>query len=644
MYPHAMSESARRMLRTVALSVAAAALGWLPARAQQAVSGQGGANPPASANKSTEQADAHILDGSDVPTVLLVPAHSDAAAARRKDPDAILAMYTESLFKNSGKFQVLRYSADLPSIRRAVREHTIAVSDLAAPVPQATIQRIARAVGAQYIFAYSTVVDREGMKTDARFEDSVSQQAWRTVWAEQLDVAAVVERRRLKVTDMAALTTDTIGERTGIPSHLAAGLHMRPSKVIHIAGSGAPAKKAIGADQPTPSAAADASTSGQTPPSDGETPATPQSPGRGAATAHTVRPQEPTGMASQTSPNGLPAQPPGVDGLPAAVTLAPDAAPAPQVRPDDIVMAAHYHDSGDLANEVLALRRAINAHPFDAGLRRRLVEAYEARHMLDAALDEANRTVTLSPTNGEVQRLKGDCLLARGDTTGARAAYQEAVRLDPNDTTARVALGDALAADGQYAEAVDAYLAAAKADPRSALPHRRLARVMTQRASGDAAQYTASLAEIARARALTPVSDTDTYHDDYIVLMRLLESRLRDILDEVQNNVAANDQGKRSAVELMRAVEDMKERTQALAGYLDKLPPAVGEDVTHAHYQQTAALTAQTISLLHDFLASGDTRTEGALRSTGLDALRELAVASKRLGAKRAETAASGAS
>ena len=190
-------------------------------------------------------------------------------------------------------------------------------------------------------------------------------------------------------------------------------------------------------------------------------------------------------------------------------------------------------------------------------------------------------------------------------------------------------------ADNQFAEALKAYAEAAKSDPKSPLPHRRLARALAGRAASDPKHYAESLAEVDQARKLTPASDTETYLEDYVALMRLMEVRLRDMVTELQGNYTAKVQSKQTGNQLIRAAQDMKERAQVAADYLDKLPPAVGQDATHARFQQSAALLLQTLSLLREWLTTGDTQTENALKSAQADVLRELSTASKRLDATR---------
>jgi hypothetical protein len=114
-----------------------------------------------------------------------------------------------------------------------------------------------------------------------------------------------------------------------------------------------------------------------------------------------------------------------------------------------------------------------------------------------------------------------------------------------------------------------------------------------------------------------------------------MEARLRDMVAEIQGNYQAKIQAKQTDNQLLRTAQDLKERAEAAADYLDKLPPAIGQEATHARYQQGGALLVQAVSLFREWLMSGETRTEEALKGAQTDTLRELATARKRLDAIR---------
>ena len=196
---------------------------------------------------------------------------------------------------------------------------------------------------------------------------------------------------------------------------------------------------------------------------------------------------------------------------------------------------------------------------------------------------------------------------------------------------AQVALADSLLTEGRFEDAIKGYEAAAKTDPNSPLPLRRLARAAAGRATTDPTQYGVSLNYLQKAKALTPAAETEGYLEDYLALMHLIESRLREALGEVQGDLQVQRTEKITASELKRSLADLKDRANALNDYLDKLVPAAGQDLTHAHYQMCGSLLLQAVSLYRDFLNTKDPATESAVRGATVDGLRELTDAAKRL-------------
>lgn len=601
------------------------------------------------------------------PRLLYVLQADDAKASRKDELTLLVRDRLRDMLRESRKFDVQTFGIKQAIIQRALLEHAITTNDLIPPFKTDALQRVARAVGARYILRFSVNQTTDTATADTLFLESVGLEEWRTLFSEQIVTENKVSRRltdknrlvsrRMNTSELADMIVDQIGARMGLPSRKPAqpadatgratkapddktaktadtGTSGANSDFVPIAGSDAkpdvkarPDKtnqnktnqnqKPSGNDRSVPvkddpKSQAGKKTATKEPPTNG----TEKNPARPAA------PGDSNGFSADTTPGR--ADPP---------TLAPT---PPASRLDPEAQANRFRQSGDLANVITSLRHAINERPRDAGLRRELVQAYQERKLFDAALAEVNRALQLSPKESSLHRLRGDTLLARGDTAAAMQAYREAIQNDPNDIASQVALGDALLTDNQFAEAINTYTSAAKNDPKSPLPHRRLARAYAGRAGSDITQYAASLEQIQQARALTPAADTETYLDDYIALMHLMETRMRDILDQSQNTYRAVVSGKTTDKnELKRLGTDMKDRASAAADYLDKLPPAAGQDATHARYQQAAALLTQTISLFRDFAATGDTLTEEKLKSTQLDTLRTLNAAGKRLNAAR---------
>lgn len=203
--------------------------------------------------------------------------------------------------------------------------------------------------------------------------------------------------------------------------------------------------------------------------------------------------------------------------------------------------------------------------------------------------------------------------------------------MNPADISSQVALGDTLLADNQYTQAIAAYEAAAKNDPRSSLPYRRLGRVHAAKASSDIKEYMLSLSALDKARGLIAPTDTTTYSEELVVLLKMMDSRLNDLLAQLQGSYTARLQGKQTGAELVRTTVDMRERTEAAADFLDKLPSSPGLDTVQARYAQGAAYLLQAVTFFRDYLTNGDNRAEESYKGAQLEAQRELANALKRL-------------
>jgi hypothetical protein len=110
-----------------------------------------------------------------------------------------------------------------------------------------------------------------------------------------------------------------------------------------------------------------------------------------------------------------------------------------------------------------------------------------------------------------------------------------------------------------------------------------------------------------------------------------VESRTREMLDELEGAYRALVQGKISGNDALRALSDIKDRSQAAGTYLDNMPPAVGQDATQVHYEQAIALLQQACSLVHDYVGKNDADSAEAMKDAILEARRELDTAYRRL-------------
>ena len=599
-----------------------------------------------------------------LPLVLLFTSkQAGAKLPAKNDPGAALRILLRDALRESGRYRVLSFQPNDPVVVRALREHTLASADIVEPISPEAMQRIATTFGAKNILSLDAALNSTTLTAQARLQGSSDGDSWRVIYDEKTTTALTMGRKKLKFEEAIDIAAEPILTRLDLPSHLARD--MKTEKPLKISNPTKQEREALAqaererlakikqdkadkADRDRAAriaqnggAKAGADLSGKTNTDKISDPVT-ANPKNNSTAAGTKNPKNTGGKSAQSG--GAKPDPgtfsafstdgaAGRDVLPAR----PDVAPPPALAPVDTEAAiARYRQAGDMANVITSLRRAINDRPRDTLLRRQLIQAYQDRQMNDAALEETNRALMLLPEDAGLRRMQGDSLLAKGDLVGALAAYRDAIKRDPGDVSAQVALADALLADSQTVEAQAAYQAAVKTDPKSPLPHRRLANALARRAVGDSSLYAASLDELKQAQALTPATDSP-YLDDYTGIARLMESRLRDMIKELQSDFEAQQQGKMKGDALKRALADLKLRGEAAADYLDKLPPAPGHDVTHAHYQQGAALLLQAVSLFRDYVTKPDDATLMAMKGAQADAYRELSAGAKSLLAAKAD-------
>ena len=171
-----------------------------------------------------------------LPLLLLVVQRPQGTPARPNDANASLSLMLRSTLRESRRYQVVLYSADHPSIRRALLEHAIAATDLVEPIKPEAMQKLAQILGARYILMVSAALDKVGMKTDTRLMQDMGpdmgQETWITPRSEPIIVDAQFGKLRLKNDQLLALTVDSIDNFLGIPSHLAANIHLGKTKII----------------------------------------------------------------------------------------------------------------------------------------------------------------------------------------------------------------------------------------------------------------------------------------------------------------------------------------------------------------------------------------------------------------------------
>ncbi len=584
-------------------------------------------------------------------TILVSERRTEAEAAHRD----LLRLYIKedlyNVFTDAGQYTVITFSPEQPQIKRAVLTHNLDVSDLAEPLKPESLHKIAAVIGARNILVFHAVQDKLGIRNSVTFEEIAAQNTWRTTLTNDFHTEAAIGKRKLKLEELAAVSVDAIARSLNIKCHLLQDLHLELAlnPIAATASTTKPnghTKAAVAPEtQPPTSDSAGAQTTA--------TSATTVA-GSDAGTTTTTSAAGTTGGTTVPAPNPTPVPKtngrrnknsqtnPAIDPYAIQKDLVPTTgdgvqAVASQAEAGVIETisnerrAARYRESGDLASSILYLRRAVDDKPDDIEIRRKLVQAYEDDGAHDLAAAEIGRSLRLDAKNAPLYRLYGDSLFAAGKLPEATSTYQKAIELDPTDVQARIALGDILITSGDTDAAIKSYQEAATRAPSSPLPHRRLARAACQRAAADPSQYTVAVAEIKKGRTLAAPTETQGYLVEYVVLMKIMQSRLVDICDQLDNTY--NAVGKSSSVQTNRLIADMMERATAGADFIDAVPAAVGQEGTQALFSEGAACILSSLSYLKSFVNQPDPQIELKLRAERTSARHDLTAAAQKIAA-----------
>ena len=140
-----------------------------------------------------------------------------------------------------------------------------------------------------------------------------------------------------------------------------------------------------------------------------------------------------------------------------------------------------FSTKGDLRNAVVALKQAVNLEPDKPAARIRLAQMYADLGMSDQAIDECKRTLLFDGDSVPVHALLAKLYLANGSLAEAADQCNEVVRIDPKNVEARMNLGDISWNLAKVDDAVAAYEGAIAADPKNPAPHERLQRLYAAR-------------------------------------------------------------------------------------------------------------------------------------------------------------------
>ncbi|MCX6358515.1 MAG: tetratricopeptide repeat protein [Armatimonadetes bacterium] len=309
-------------------------------------------------------------------------------------------------------------------------------------------------------------------------------------------------------------------------------------------------------------------------------------------------------------------------------------AAAPEATSPFEVLVGKYRRQGDLANLVVALRRAIDASPRDGHLRRDLIIALRERGDTQQAQAEAARAAAMVPGDGDIRRLMADALVDAGDFEGAIAAYAEAVKANPKDASARVAIGDAYWNSGKPAQSLEAYTAAAAISGAGALPYRRIARVHAHRRA-----FAESAAAMKAAGERTTDADADALEQDYASLLTICEGFMTDALTRVQQVRKEFVQGALNREGAFKEVGAQKTALTAIGDYVNAVAPPQGYVPAQALYAQAAALSAQACEAMLTFLETQEESDDKEATILRMEAQRQMTEAAKKLKSLTSRTA-----
>lgn len=103
-------------------------------------------------------------------------------------------------------------------------------------------------------------------------------------------------------------------------------------------------------------------------------------------------------------------------------------------------VAQAYADLGLIDDAIHELERAITLAPSFADLRHRLAQHLQSKGRLDEAKQQLNAALEHSPHYLPAKLRLGSVLVAQGDVEGARAAWNEVLALDPDHPIAKMYL------------------------------------------------------------------------------------------------------------------------------------------------------------------------------------------------------------
>jgi thioredoxin-like negative regulator of GroEL len=262
--------------------------------------------------------------------------------------------------------------------------------------------------------------------------------------------------------------------------------------------------------------------------------------------------------------------------------------------------------TGDINAAIVMLRKAINQTPNAVPLRIMLTKAYLAARRGTDAASEAQRALTLNPNADRANELELTRLLAQafalnGDTTAARATYDQVIAAQPQAQWARVALANLLLEQNRRDEAETLYRAVRQSDPSNRDAALGLARLLA-----DKGDYPAAQRELSQ---LSGVGNDSAAA--YKATVEFFDERIGRLGGLVAANRTAWEKGTLSKEALYNATTAQSGRVSGLLAILKAGAPPSGSPgaVTRSYNSRVyaATLLAQSIAALLSHLDTGDT-------------------------------------
>jgi tetratricopeptide (TPR) repeat protein len=113
-----------------------------------------------------------------------------------------------------------------------------------------------------------------------------------------------------------------------------------------------------------------------------------------------------------------------------------------------------YLSDKDQARAKASLLKAVDYNPNNLNARIRLAEVYLTEGAGDLAMEQANAVIARDTRNYQAYLLKGNALLLKRDTGGAREAYEKAAGIGPDNPAAYYQLATLSRVEGRYDQAL----------------------------------------------------------------------------------------------------------------------------------------------------------------------------------------------